>query len=174
VSTRLPCVAILFLTMAAGSSLGQPPAPAAQREAMKKLDFLVGEWKGEGWMEFAPGQKRTFKGTEIVQSKLDGLLLSVEGLHRGRLGEKEDVVVHNAFGLLSYDDKARRYRFQAFTSRGNYEEAQAKVSDGQLVWGMKIPQLARSATQSNWTPRGGGSRSAKFPRTAKNGDSSSR
>jgi hypothetical protein len=118
-----------------------PTAPAAQRDAMKKLDFLVGEWKGEGWMEFAPGQKRTFKGTEIVQSKLDGLLLSVEGLHRGRVGDKEEVVVHNAFGLVSYDDKAKRYRFQAFTSRGNYEEAEAKVSDGQLVWGMKIPQF---------------------------------
>src|SRR3954465_4448796 len=110
-STRLPGVAVLLLMVAAGSSPGQPPAPAAQRDAMKKLDFLVGEWKGEGWMEFAPGQKRTFKGTEVVQSKLDGLLLAIEGLHRGRVGDKEEVVVHNAFGLVSYDDKAKRYRF---------------------------------------------------------------
>src|SRR5438477_9128613 len=116
-STRLPWVAILFLTVAVGSSPGQP-TPAAQREAMKKLDFLVGQWKGEGWMEFAPGQRRTFKGTEVVQRKLDGLLLAIEGLHRGK---GEEVVVHNAFGLVSYDDKAKRYRFQAFTSRGNYE-----------------------------------------------------
>src|SRR5437867_1497174 len=72
-STRPSWVAILFLTVAAGSSSGQPPAPAAQQEAMKKLDFLVGQWKGEGWMEFAPGQRRTFKGTEVVQRKLEGL-----------------------------------------------------------------------------------------------------
>jgi hypothetical protein len=78
---------------------------------MKKLDFLVGQWKGEGWMEFAPGQRRTFKGTEVVQSKLDGLLLAVEGLHRGRVGDKgEESIVHNAFALVSYDDKAKRYR----------------------------------------------------------------
>jgi hypothetical protein len=140
-STRLRWVSILFLLAAAASSPGQQSAPTAQRDAMKKLDFLVGEWKGEGWMEFAPGQKRTFKGTEVVQSKLDGLLLAIEGLHRGRVGDKEEVVVHNAFGLVSYDDKAKRYRFQAFTGRGNYEEAEAKVSEGQLAWAMNVPRF---------------------------------
>jgi hypothetical protein len=140
-STRLHWMIVLLLA-GAGSSPGQPPAPAAQREAMKKLDFLVGQWKGEGRMEFAPGQRRTFKGTEVVQGKLDGLLLTIEGLHRGRVGDKkEEVVVHNAFALVSYDDKAKRFRFQAFTSRGNYEDAEAKVSEGQLVWGMKVPQF---------------------------------
>ena len=142
-STRLHWVAVFLLTGVVGSSPGQPPTgPAAQRDAMKKLDFLVGQWKGEDWMEFAPGQRRTFKGTEVVQGKLDGLLLAIEGLHRGQVGDKkEEVVVHNAFALVSYDDKAKRYRFQAFTSRGNYEDAEAKVSEGQLVWGMKVPQF---------------------------------
>src|SRR5947209_7734262 len=116
-STRLAWVAVLLLTVGAGSSSAQPPAPAAQREAMKKLDFLVGQWKGEGWMEFAPGQRRTFKGTEVVQSKLDGLLLAVEGLHRGQVGATgEEAVVHHAFALVSYDGQAKRYRFQAFTN----------------------------------------------------------
>jgi hypothetical protein len=142
-STRLAWIAVVLLIGVVKSSPAQPPAaPAAQREAMKKLDFLVGQWKGEGWMEFAPGQRRTFKGTEVVQSKLDGLLLAVEGLHRGQVGDKrEEVVVHSAFALVSYDDKAKRYRFQAFTGRGNYEDAEAKVTDGQLVWGMKVPQF---------------------------------
>jgi hypothetical protein len=108
---------------------------------MKKLDFLVGQWKGEGWMEIA-GQRRTFQGTEVVQRKLDGLLLAIEGLHRGVAGDKgEGAIVHSAFALVSYDDKAERYRFQAFTGRGNYEDAEAKVAEGQLVWGMKVPQF---------------------------------
>jgi hypothetical protein len=140
---RLPVVAVLLLAGVAGSSPAQPPAaPAAQREAMKKLDFLVGQWKGEGWMEIAPGQRRTFKGTEVVQSKLDGLLLTVEGIHRGQVGGKgEEVVVHSAFGVVSYDDKAKRYRFQAFTGRGDFVDTEATVSDGKLAWGMKVPQF---------------------------------
>jgi hypothetical protein len=109
---------------------------------MKKLDFLVGQWKGEGWMEFAPGERRTFKAMETAQSKLGGLLLTIDGLHRGQLGGKgKEVVVHNAFAVVSYDDKARRYRFDAFTAHGNREDAEAKVTDGQLVWGMKIPKF---------------------------------
>jgi hypothetical protein len=140
-------LARLFLLVAVLASLSPALSPAqdpaaAQRAAMKKLDFLIGEWKGEGWMEFAPGQRRTFRGTEVVQRKLGGLLLTIEGLHRGKAGGKaEEVVVHNAFAVVSYDGKAKRYRFQAHTARGGYEDAEAKVSDGQLVWGMKVPQF---------------------------------
>src|SRR5262249_48103511 len=98
-STRLFCSAIVILAGVVNTGQGQPPV-AAQREAMKKLDFLVGQWKGEGWMEFAPGQRRTFKGAEVVQRKLDGLLVSMDGEHRGQVGGKgEEVVVHSAFAL---------------------------------------------------------------------------
>jgi hypothetical protein len=140
-STRIFFLAAVVVSVSAGSSPAQPSTDA-QRVAMKKLDFLVGQWKGEGWSEFVPGQRRTFKGTETVQSKLDGLLLTVDGLHRGQVGGKgEEVVVHNAFGLISYDDKAKQYRLEAFTARGSREDTEAKVTEGQLVWGIKIPQL---------------------------------
>src|SRR5262245_20118355 len=138
-STRLGVIAVVLLCLSAGSSPGQV---AAQREAMKKLGFLVGQWKGEGWMDVGPGQRRTFQGTETVQTKVDGLVVAIEGVHRGRVGGAgAEGVIHNAFGLLSYDDKAKRYRFESFTARGNREDAEAKVSDGQMEWAMKIPQF---------------------------------
>jgi hypothetical protein len=140
-TTRFCSFAIVVVCFGATTCTAQPSV-ATQRAEMKKLDFLIGEWKGEGWMEFAPGQRRTFRGTEIVQSKLDGLLLAIEGAHRGQVGGKgEEVIVHSAFALVSYDEKAKRYRFQAFTGRGGYEDAEAKVSDGELVWEMKMPQF---------------------------------
>jgi hypothetical protein len=140
-SNRLLFTAAIVLLVCAGFSPAQP-STAGQREAMKKLEFLVGSWKGEGWMEFIPGQRRTFKGVEIAQLRLDGLILTIDGMHRGQVGGKgEEVVVHNAFALVNYDEKAKRYRFQGFTARGNHEDAEAKVTDGQLVWGMKIPQF---------------------------------
>jgi hypothetical protein len=140
-STRFSWIAMFVLTTGAPSAPGQLPPPSAQQDAMKKLEFLIGQWKGEGWMQIA-GQRRAFKGIEVVQRKLDGLLLVIEGLHSGQVGEKgEEVIVHSAFALVSYDDKPKRYRFQAFTSRGTYEDAEAQLSDGQLVWGMKVPQF---------------------------------
>jgi hypothetical protein len=120
----------------------QANGPAAQQEAMKKLGFLVGRWKGESWMEFAPGQRSTSLGTETIESKLGGLLLTIDGVHRRKVGEKAaGDVVHHAFTVVSYDEQAKRYRFQAFTARGNYTEAEAKVGDGKLEWGFRIPQF---------------------------------
>lgn len=137
---RLILAAVVIL-LGPAWSLAQAPT-AAERDAMKKLDFLVGEWKGEGWMEFVPGQRRTFRGTEVVQSKLGGLLVTIEGLFRGQAGgQTEEVIVHNAFAVVSYDENAKRYRFQAHTARGGHEDAEATVGDGQLVWGMKVPQF---------------------------------
>jgi hypothetical protein len=139
---RLYLLAVVTVSLSLPLSLAQAPA-VAQRDAMKKLDFLVGEWKGEGWMEFAPGQRRRFRGTEIVQRKLDGLLLTIEGVHRSQAGgAAREVVVHQAFTVLSYDEKAKRYRFQAYTARGN-EDTEAKVADKQLVWGMTVPQFGK-------------------------------
>ena len=140
-TTRFCSVAIAVVCFSATTCMAQPSA-ATQRAEMKKLDFLIGEWKGEGWMEFAPGQRRTFRGTEVVQSKLDGLLLTIEGIHRGQVGGKgEEVIVHSAFALVSYDDKMKRYRFQAFSGRGGYEDSEAIVSEGPLIWGMNVPQF---------------------------------
>jgi hypothetical protein len=130
-------IAVVLATLHSASA--QPPQPpTAQLEAMKKLDFLVGEWKGEGWMEFGPGQRREFKGSESVHSKCDGILLTIDGLHHSKPG---DAVVHNAFAVLSFDPGKKQYRFEGFTSRGNRENSDAIVGDKQLVWSMKIPNF---------------------------------
>jgi hypothetical protein len=51
---RKALVASVVWTLAFWQSVsGQESKPGSpQLEAMKKLHFLVGEWKGEGWTEF--------------------------------------------------------------------------------------------------------------------------
>lgn len=138
---RQICIAVL-LSFVIPVSVCAQASVAGQREAMKKLEFLVGQWRGDGWTEVTPGQKRTFRGVEIVQLKLDGLLLTIDGMHRGQVGGTgEEVVVHHAFALVNYDEKNKRYRFQGFTARGNHEDTEATVTDGQMVWGIRIPQF---------------------------------
>jgi hypothetical protein len=129
--------------------------PAVQQEAMKKLDFLTGQWKGESWTEFVPGERSMSVGTETVATKLGGLLLTIEGVHRRKIGDKEtETIVHSAFAVVSYDDKGKRYRFQAYTDRGNYTEAEAKVGDGQLEWGFRIPQFGEVRYRIRVTDKG--------------------
>jgi hypothetical protein len=134
------CVAALLLLLSNAVSFAQDAkAPAIQREAMKKLGFLAGQWKGESWTELAPGGRSASVGTETVEPKLDGLLLTIEGVHRRKVNDKETGnVVHHAFAVVSFDEKAKRYRFQAYTDRGTYTEAEAKVEDGKLEWSFRI------------------------------------
>ncbi|HXG95188.1 MAG TPA: hypothetical protein VNN73_22825 [Blastocatellia bacterium] len=61
----LPLLLILVVPVLAQS-------PSIQPAEMKKLDFLIGQWKGTGWFAMGPGQRRTYTQTESVQSKFDG------------------------------------------------------------------------------------------------------
>ena len=52
----------------------------AQRAAMKKLSFLIGEWVGEATVLRGPAQFVNVTQTEHAQFKLDGLILVIEGV----------------------------------------------------------------------------------------------
>jgi hypothetical protein len=131
--------ALLLLFLSAAPTRTQDPnAAAVQREAMAKLDFLKGRWKGESWMQQASGPRLRSEGTETVESKLGGLLLTLEGVHRRASGDQSGQVVHHALAVVSYDEKVGRYRFQAFTERGGYADAHAIFTEGKLEWRLQV------------------------------------
>jgi hypothetical protein len=66
---------LAFLVAAAVQPPPRRPDVNAQREAMKKLGFLVGEWAGEGRMLRASGEWIEISQTEHAEYKLDGLLI---------------------------------------------------------------------------------------------------
>lgn len=141
-STRQKMIVLLLLCALPGPLLAQTPA-SVQREEMKKLDWLVGQWKGEGWVEVGPGQRRTSTVTETVQSKLDGSVLLVEGIGKAKLpGRDEEVIVHHALGTLAYDEPAKLYRMRAYRA-GHYVDAEAKLTEGGLEWGFPDPRGGR-------------------------------
>jgi hypothetical protein len=125
-----------------------PPSAATQRQEMKKLDWLVGHWKGSGWIEMGPQGRHEFLQAETIQSKLDGLVLIIEGLGRSR---EADTAVHSALAVVSYDEGTRTFRWRAFTAEGRQTDAEAKVGEGTLEWGFPISQqgLVRFTIQRN-------------------------
>ena len=125
---------LLAVTFLPAVVSAQSPAPA-QLQEMKKLDFLVGEWKGEGWTEFVPGQRRTSPINEVVQPKLGGMILLVEGL-----GKKDEVVTHHAVGIISYDADAKLYRVRSYLINGRSTDAEAKFVEKGFQWGFQTPQ----------------------------------
>jgi hypothetical protein len=138
IPTLLLCALVLPLSAQAPASI------PAQREAMKKLDFLVGRWKGEGWVEKSSGQRVTFTQTENVQSKLDGTALLVEGRGTGKApGQAAEAALFEAMAVISYDEQGKLYRFVSNTSEGRQGEFDLKPVEGGCEWGFRIPQGGR-------------------------------
>lgn len=123
-------------------ALAQPQAAnGAGLAEMKKLEFLVGEWKGLGWIQMGPGQKAESSVTETVQSKLGGRVFVIEGLGKARSeGSSDGRVVHHAFAFLYYDQEASRFRMRAFLANGQAVDADTNFKDGVFEWGFQLPQ----------------------------------
>ena len=99
----------LALAVSATAAAAQPAGPwdpaarmDAQREAMKALAFLDGEWRGTARADEVPGEMRH---TERVGTLLDGTVRLVEGRAYDSAGKTR----FNAFAIISFDPVKRAY-----------------------------------------------------------------
>jgi hypothetical protein len=81
--------------------------------------------------------------------------------------DAKESVVHTAFAVLSYDEKANKYRFQAFTGSGNYAESEAKLGDKSLEWGLRTPQGGEIRYTIKLNPKGQWFEIGEFSRDGK-------
>lgn len=144
-------VLLAAIALAASAAAQTPRSPdlAAQRAAMKKLSFLVGKWAGEARV----GQT-VMEQTEEAQFRLDGLLLTIEGIGRNKADGK---LALQAYGLLSYDDATGTYHMRAFND-GRFLETEVKLLDeGKgMTWAftagsIKTSSVMRISDSGAWT-----------------------
>jgi hypothetical protein len=107
---------------------------AAQKEAMQKVAFLVGDWKGRGWMMMGPGRRAEFTSHETVESRLDGLVLIIEGVHESSDPARKGAIVHHALAELSWDAQQGAYQFRSHLATGEASDFPGKVVEGAFVW----------------------------------------
>jgi hypothetical protein len=136
------------------AQLPRVPDLAAQREAMKKLDFLIGKWTGEARLLRAPAASVELLQTEEAQYKLDGLIVVIEGVGRTKFGVRP---VLQALGIVSYDDESQTYRLRAFND-GRFLESQVKLlAEGQgMTWGFALGEIRTNSVlrineRGEWT-----------------------
>ncbi len=130
----------------------QPSMPnaGAQREAMKKLAFLVGKWSGPVSISRGPGEPLKLTQTEYVQYKLDGLVLLVEGESTGLDGKAQ----FQAIATIAYDDTTHTYRFRAY-NEGHYIDTELSVQPDGFAWGFsagpaKIQNAMHLGAKGEW------------------------
>ena len=139
------------------AQLPRVPNLEAQREAMKKLSFLVGKWAGEARLLRGPGEWAELLQTEEARYKLDGLVLVIEGVGRAKSDGQSAL---QAFGLVSYDDESGTYHFRAFND-GRFLETTTKLleEDSGMTWGFALGEIRTSSVlrindRGEWTEVG--------------------
>ena len=126
---------LLLLALALPIGAQTAPSLSSRVNELKKLEYMVGEWKGTGWME-RQGGRETFAGVETIQSKLSGLALLVEG----KFKDKDGKVIHETLAVISYDEKTKVYNFRTYLATGAVGDHELKILDGGWQWGFQIPQ----------------------------------
>lgn len=104
-------ILVVVFAMVPARAQSPQPDPAPVLEAMKAVAFLEGRWAGEGWIQMGPGAKQEFSQTEVVERKLDGGLLLIEGIGRSKAPETK--TVHHALAVVSFDPGSNKYRFSS-------------------------------------------------------------
>jgi len=129
----LVIILVLFLGALSASAQNEPSTGLLRAE-MSKLDKMVGQWKGSGWIQ--QGAKReTFSGTETVQKKIDGLALLVEG----KFSDANGKIIHETLAVLSFDTKAKNYDFRTYLANGISGEHEFKLLSDGYEWGFQFP-----------------------------------
>lgn len=136
------------------AQLPRVPDLEAQREAMKRLGFLVGKWAGEARLLRGPAELVELLQTEEAKYKLNGLILVIEGIGRTQSGGQ---ALLQAFGIISYDDESGTYRMRAFND-GRFLETQTKLlEEGKgMTWGFAMGEIRTNSVlrineRGEWT-----------------------
>jgi hypothetical protein len=146
---------LAVLVLAATLPGQEGPNVRAQSEAMRKLAFLVGTWNGTASVITGPKGPVKVLQTEEVESKLGGLILTVQGTGREpATGE----VYFRAFATIAYDDAGKAYRFRTYND-GRYLDTELKVGDKSFEWSYTAgPAIVRFTMHLNeagdWVEKG--------------------
>lgn len=140
---RFLILALSILLAAAPAVAQAPDASAAAAREMQRLSFLHGTWRGEAVTTMGADRQERAAVLETAQPRLDGSVLLVEGLgHLGTEGAADYQVVHQALGVISYDERRGGWAMRAYRG-GGWVDADVSVADGEVVWAFDQPGVGR-------------------------------
>lgn len=147
--------AAVLVAMSAGASSAQAAMGNTQRDALAKLAWIEGEWRGDAWMITGPNQRRTADQSEKVFRAAGGTVLVIQGIGKAtNAGAETGMIVHDALAVIYWDAQRNAYIVRAFVSTGQTLETTAEVGDRRIVWGFEHPQAGLTRYTVSLTPSG--------------------
>ena len=129
----MPLALLLPLAAAPTARAQGRPDPAkliaAQQEALAKLAFMDGVWRGTAWSLLPSGEKHTITQTERIGPVLDGSIKVIEGRGYDPAGK----VTFNAFGTVSYSPATKAYTLHSHAMGSVGDFALTPMTEG-FTW----------------------------------------
>lgn len=128
-------IAILAACFISVQLFAQAPDHSATCKAeMKKLEYMVGDWKGEAIVQTRNGPI-TVNQTEHIEWRLDGVVIAIEGT-----GRQNNEITFNAIAIANFDPHTKQFKFKSYTKEGNATEAYFKIlATNNFEWGFDTP-----------------------------------
>lgn len=154
---------IVLVLAPVGTSANEPMGPSAgseARERMKALEFLIGEWEGDGWVQMGQGPRETFQAQERAEWDIDGEVLVLHG--RGVRVDSdtgEEHIGHLALGVIAWDADRQGYLMWSYAKGRGAGHREVEVRDGGFTWHQTTPEgqaryTMRIDEQGRWTELG--------------------
>ena len=129
---------VIGLTLFCGIAHAQGPENV-QKESIKKLNWLLGEWSGSSVVNMG-GKKSIVFVKETVKSNLDSTIFIINGrgIERDSI-TNNDNIVHDAFAVVSFDEKQNKFRWNAWRiPGGTYGELEIRLGDKSFEWSTQV------------------------------------
>lgn len=104
------------------------------------IHFMIGEWRGEGWIQRGP-EKKFFVQSESIVPKVNGSLLVIDGIgYRKDSARTEANQVHVAFGVIGFNKERGGLTMLSYSTAGERMENDFRKvagTDKMLQWSFK-------------------------------------
>ena len=149
------CCAFFLLSFSQGNAQLKQEYIEEIREAISKLDFLLGSWEGDATVFFREGKRQLYQ-TELVQLKLGATIIQIDG--KGYASKAKEKALFQAMAIISYDYQSDKYILHAFKDGTFIEVELSLLEDNSLQWQQTIPNGIKRNTfylkDDQWIEKG--------------------
>lgn len=147
-----------FIVVNLSIAQSPPDFSAECKKELEKLNSFVGNWKGEAIYMRGPGSQVSINQEEKIEYKLDGTVLSIEGIGKDAAGN----ITFNALGLVNYNVHNKQFKFKTYLKDGRSTDAYFNITgENMYEWGFDIPSGGKSKytiiidpVQKTWSEKG--------------------
>ena len=107
----------------------------SETPSLEPYMFLVGEWKGEGWI-MQGRERKEFTQTETIVPKVESSILVIDGIGYAKGEDSEEKrIIHNAFGVISYNRELETFTMLSYSAiNGKMETPLELIEENKMQW----------------------------------------